>query len=126
MDDKMASLGLIALIVVLVTTVLWFYRAFRVAIPQNPTPFALGWGIGGGLGLLAFVITGGAAAGWATALGFLFLYLVMTGAQRAGDDMIRVGDAIPAFTATDAAGNTFDSNELAGNPALIKFFRGHW
>lgn len=122
----MVSLGPIALIIVLVTTVLWFRLAFRVAIPRNPLPFALGWGIGGGLGLLALIVAGGGAAATATALGFLFLYFVTTGAQRAGGDMVRVGDAIPAFTAIDADGNPFDSRELAGNPALIKFFRGHW
>tara|TARA_R110002096_G_scaffold34572_2_gene98600 strand:+ start:727 stop:1098 length:372 start_codon:yes stop_codon:yes gene_type:complete len=122
----MASPGLIALAIVLVTTIVWFRRAFRVAIPQNPGPFAVAWGIGGGLGLLSLSFAGGAAAAWAAGLGFLFLYFVMTGAQRAGADRIRVGDAIPAFTALDAAGNTFDSSELAGNPVLIKFFRGHW
>lgn len=126
MDDMQTSLGLLALIIVLVTTLLWFYRAFRVAIPRNPAPFAFGWGIGGGLGLLAFILAGGAAAAWAIGLGFLFLYLVSTGAQRAGEDMIRVGDTIPAFTATDAAGEPFDSSELTGKPVLIKFFRGHW
>lgn len=123
MGDMMASLGPVALTVVLVTTVLWFRRAFRVAIPRNPALFALGWSIGGGLGLLALVAGGGAAAAWATGLGFLLLYFVTTGAQRTGDNMIRVGDAIPAI---DADGNPFDSSELAGNPALIKFFRGHW
>ena len=119
----MASPGLIALAIVLVTTIVWFRRAFRVAIPQNPGPFAVAWGIGGGLGLLSLSFAGGAAAAWAAGLGFLFLYFVMTGAHA---DRIRVGDAIPAFTALDAAGNTFDSSELAGNPVLIKFFRGHW
>ncbi len=122
----MTSLGPIALAVVLVTTVLWFRRAFRVDIPRNPMPFALAWGAGGALGLLALVFAGGGAAAGATALGFLFLYFVTTGSQRTGDDMIRVGDAIPAFSAIDADGNAFDSRELAGNPLLIKFFRGHW
>lgn len=122
----MASLGLIALIIVLITTVRWFLRAVRVAIPQNPQPFALAWGIGGGLGLLSFMFGGGAAAAWATGLGGLFLYFVMTGAQRAGGDMIRVGDPVPGFTGIDAEGRQFNSSELAGNPALIKFFRGHW
>lgn len=122
----MASLGLIALLIVVVTTFVWFRRAFRVAIPQNPRPFALAWSIGGGLGLFSLFFAGGAAAAWAAGLGFLFLYFVMTGAQRVGGEMIRVGDTIPAFTGFDADGNAFDSSELAGNPALIKFFRGHW
>lgn len=122
----MASLGPIALIIVLVTTGLWFRRALQVAIPRNPAAFALGWGIGGGLGLFALIAAGGGAAAWATGLGCLFLYFVTTGAQRAGDNMVRVGDMIPAFTATDADGNPFDSRQLAGKPVLIKFFRGHW
>ena len=122
----MARLGLIALIIVLMTTVIWFWRTIRVDIPRNTTAFAFAWGLGGGLGLLSLVFGGGTAAVWATGLGFVFLYLVMTGAQRTGNDMIRVGDPIPDFSGIDAEGNEFNSAELAGNPALIKFFRGHW
>ena len=39
---------------------------------------------------------------------------------------IRIGDTIPAFSALDENGELFESKTLAGKPALIKFFRGHW
>jgi hypothetical protein len=72
------------------------------------------------------IFGGGSAAGWAAALGGLFFYLVMTGAQRADETHIGVGDKLPAFSAEDDSGALFDSAELAGQPALLKFFRGHW
>jgi len=123
----MASLGLIALVIVLVTTTHWFLRAFRVDIPDNSTPYAIAWGVGGALGLLSLVFGGGGgAAAWAMGLGFLFLYFVRTAVQRVGDEMISVGDTLPAFTATDDKGEVFDSAELKGTPVLLKFFRGHW
>jgi peroxiredoxin len=46
--------------------------------------------------------------------------------QQLGDDAIAVGSTIPSFTATDEHGKIFDSQSLAGQPVLIKFFRGHW
>ena len=48
------------------------------------------------------------------------------GKQKTGDGAIRVGATIPAFSALDEHNQTFESASLAGTPALIKFFRGHW
>ena len=56
----------------------------------------------------------------------LLLLTVMIGGQKVGDKAIQIGMTIPAFTAPDEQGRTFDSAALAGNPVLIKFFRGHW
>ena len=122
----MHTLGVIALVIVLVATVVWFRRAIRVAISPNRKPFAIAWGAGAALGALAWAGGGGAASVWATILGALFFYLVNTGAQRLGNRAVRVGDTLPAFTAVDDRGEPFDSAELAGTAVLIKFFRGHW
>ena len=121
-------MGLIALLVVLATTVRWFWRAFRVAIPKTtPYLFAVGWASGAMLGIFALIQHGGGvAAGWAAGLGLLFFYFVTTGAQKVGERMVVVGDQLPAFRATDDRGELFDSAELVGKPLLLKFFRGHW
>jgi peroxiredoxin len=55
-----------------------------------------------------------------------FLFSIAIGDQKLADDAIQVGATIPAFTATDEHGHTFDSQSLAGHPVLIKFFRAHW
>lgn len=119
--------GLAALLIVLAATGSWFWRAYKVDIPKEPLPYAAAWASGAALGLVSLLFfDGGTAAGLAAALGALFFYFVMTGAQRAGETQVRVGDQLPAFQAVDDTGTVFDSAELAGRPALLKFFRGHW
>ena len=39
---------------------------------------------------------------------------------------IQVGQVIPSFSAPDDRGEIFDSEQLRGQPVLIKFFRAHW
>jgi cytochrome oxidase Cu insertion factor (SCO1/SenC/PrrC family) len=96
MDD--AYLGLASLAVVGISSHLWIRALKRVAIPKNRAVFA----------------------------STFFLLTVAIGSQKVTDDAIEVGATIPSFTATDEHGQTFDSQSLAGHPALIKFFRGHW
>jgi len=123
----MPSSGFIALLIVLITTARWFWLAYKVDIPKQTKPFAIGWATGAALGLISVILfSGGAAAGWAIALGGLFFYFVTTGAQKVAEQHIAVGDKIPAFQALDDKGEMFDSAELAGHPLLLKFFRGHW
>ncbi len=123
----MLTLGLIALLVVLGTTVRWFWRMWRVNIPQTPYLFQALWGAGFVLGIVALQQgSGGSVAGWAVGVAGLLLFLSSTGAQKVTGEMIKVGDSLPAFTAPDDSGETFDSTSLAGSKVLLKFFRGHW
>lgn len=69
---------------------------------------------------------GGIAAGLALLVCVFFLLTFAISAQKLGSKAIKVGDQIPAFNATTAEGESFDSTSLAGTPVLLKFFRGHW
>jgi glycerol uptake facilitator-like aquaporin len=123
----MPSLGLVALLIVIGTAVRWFWRAWRVNVPSMPYFHAGLWATALVLGIVA--LNQGApdpVAPWAVGLALMFLYLVLTGAQKVDGPMVNVGDAIPAFTAPADSGETFDSASLAGSGVLLKFFRGHW
>ncbi len=125
--DILSLAGLIALIT---TTTVWFQRARNVNIPSNRSAFLAGWAAAGLLGLSGLLLQGGtlpgAVLGGLAIIGsafFLGLYLLR---KQGAKDSIAVGDNIPSFSAADDAGQTFDSADLTGTPALIKFFRGHW
>ncbi len=124
----MIDLGLLGLLIILVTTGTWFWRAWRVRIPTStPYPFIMLWALGLVLGIDALMGgTESSYATWAVGVGVSLLYLIFTGAQKVSDTMINVGDQIPAFTGTNDEGETFDSSSLSGSRVLIKFFRGHW
>ena len=123
----MQYLGIVALLMVVATMVRWFWRAWRVNVPKTPYLFQ-------GLSVVALVLgivplyqgTGDPFAPLAVGLAVLFLYLTSTGAQKVDGAMINVGDTLPAFTALNENGETFDSASLAGSGLLLKFFRGHW
>ena len=120
-------LGIIAFIVVLVTTARWFWLVFKVNVPERPTYYALAWTVGAVLGAVAVVAKSGTVyALIALALGAMLAFLSSTSAQRVGERPIAVGDRLPSFTAIDENGEIFDSQSLLGTPAIIKFFRGHW
>ena len=120
-------LGLFALVLILITATRWFWRAWRVNVPRNSNLFRALWATGLVLGAVAlYQSPQDTYAAWAVGLGLLLVYLVSTGAQKVSGEMINVGDALPAFTALDENGESFDSSSLAGKPVLLKFFRGHW
>jgi hypothetical protein len=128
MDD--AYLGLASLAVVGISSHLWIRALKRVAIPKNRGGFVAACVVAAGLGVTALAgepgWLGGIPAGMAVFASTFFLLTVAIGSQKVTDDAIEVGATIPSFTATDEHGQTFDSQSLAGHPALIKFFRGHW
>ena len=123
-------LSLTALGLFVVTSSVWLRRLSRVSIPDDRHAFLLGWGGAVLLGVAGVSSPGG---GWisgtlgafATLGGAAMLGLYAFGTQRA-PDAIAVGQRIPEFSAPDEHGNTFRSTSLAGDFALIKFFRGHW
>ena len=81
------------------------------------------------LGIAALV-----KAGWigriaavpAIVVGLFLPFTVSISEQILPPGAIAVGDTMPAFSAPDDRGETFDSDRLRGNPVLIKFFRAHW
>jgi tellurite resistance protein TehA-like permease len=123
----MLSLGIVALIVVLMTMASWFWRAYRVDIPKSPKAYMFILFGSLALGVAAVVQEPGvSAASWAIGLSAMMLYLLSTGAQKTSNTMVRVGTTIPAFISVDDSGDAFDSTSLTGSRLLIKFFRGHW
>jgi hypothetical protein len=123
-------IGFAALAVTATTTGLWFVAIRRVRIPENRSVFVAAWGLGAALGGVALMGVpgwlGGLAACVATIVSLFLLLTLAISPQRVGEDVMRVGGMMPAFSAIDADDQLFDSTQLAGNPALIKFFRGHW
>lgn len=107
----------------------WFGRMGRVRIPKNRAPFLVWMLAGGALGGFAIAEGGGwltiAPAALAIA-GASFVLLTVSISRQKVDSAIGVGDVLPPFQALDENGETFDSASLAGQPVLLKFFRGHW
>jgi predicted membrane-bound mannosyltransferase len=111
-------------------TIGWVHRLKRVAIPHNRLAFLALWSLAVLLGLTGLMTPGGSwVSGTVGALaalgGAVMLTLYALGKQRS-DRAIEVGHPIPAFSAPDEHGVTFQSTSLAGTLTLIKFFRGHW
>jgi hypothetical protein len=124
------ALGIGALLLTLGTGTLWVRALRRVALPKNRSGFLVVFLLAGALGALALALDpgwiGGVAAGFSIFVALFFALTVAIGKQKAGADAIGIGASLPAFTAIDEHGETFNSLSLAGNPVLIKFFRGHW
>ena len=124
------ALGFAALGTAVVVIALWFRAIQTVSIPENRIAFIVGWAAAVALGLAALGGDPGWLGGVPAVLAILpcafFLFSVTIGGQKVGDGAIAVGDAMPAFTAPDENGESFDSADLAGHPVLIKFFRAHW
>jgi len=123
-------LGLVALGIGVATTALWFRAALALRLPRNRSPFVVGWLAGAALGLASLFgdpgWVGGSAAVLAIAGGCFLSFTVAISRQRVGEDAIDVGDSLPDFSAPDEHGVVFQAASLAGQPVLIKFFRGHW
>ncbi len=123
-------LGLLALMVAIGCTRVWFYQAENVALPENRILFLAAWLSAVVLGIAAFV----KKAGWlgriaalpAIVIGLFLPFTVSISEQILPPEAIQVGEMIPSFSAPDDRGELFDSARLRGNPVLIKFFRAHW
>ncbi len=122
--------GLLALVLAVGCTRLWFYQAENVALPENRMLFLAAWLSAVALGIAAFV----KKAGWlgriaavpAIIIGLFLSFTVSISEQILPPNAIQVGEMIPSFSAPDDRGQVFDSARLRGNPVLIKFFRAHW
>ena len=123
--------GIPAFLIVATSVALWFRAIRRVAIPENRTAFIIAWIAGGALGVIALAISESGdlsriPAWFAATTAAILLFTVSISRQKIADNAIRVGDRIPAFTATDEHGELFDSRSFNGHLLLIKFFRAHW
>ena len=124
------KLALLAPVVAIGCTMLWFSEARAVDLPENRTVFVLGWLTAVALGIGAFV-KGTSWLGAIPALAGIFIgcllpFTVAISEQVLPSGAIAVGDTIPAFTSVDDRGQPFDSERLRGKPVLMKFFRAHW
>jgi len=123
-------LGLLALLLLVGSTSLWFRLARQVRLPRNRAGFVLAWSGAALLGVLA--LYGG--AGWLGAIpaavavlaGGMLSILTAVSAQQVAPDAISVGEVLRDFAATDENGVRFELSSLQGRPLLLKFFRGHW
>ena len=123
------GIGIAAPVLAIACAMLWINQARALDIPENRTLFVAVWLASAALGMAAWV-----KAGWirriaalpAIAVGLFLPLTVSISEQVLPPNAIRVGDAIPAFSAPDDRGEMFDSARLRGNPVLIKFFRAHW
>ena len=59
-------------------------------------------------------------------MGPLFFFLLSQRKTPVGKITVGVGDRLPAFAAVESTGEPFESQSLAGQHVLFKFFRGHW
>jgi peroxiredoxin len=61
--------------------------------------------------------------------GSIILYLYVfwySRLSRIGSERLAVGSKLPQFELKNSAGTLFNSSSLAGNPALLLFYRGSW
>ena len=123
-------LSILAFAIVVITGVRWFRLAYAVSLPENRTGFVASMLIGSGLAISSLFMGAGLAGGVLAALSILlgafFLFTVSISEQKGGSGELQPGSPLPAFSAPDHQGNTFDSSSLDGRPILLKFFRGHW
>lgn len=125
------KLGILALALAVATVALWFYLTRQVNLPDDRTFFVIAFLSAAALGVAAYVkgtsIPGGLPPALAILIGLFLPFTILVSPQTLDTTkVIRVGDTIPHFTATDGRGETFDSTSLQGQLVLIKFFRGHW
>jgi peroxiredoxin len=72
------------------------------------------------VGLLAPTL---ALAGWT---GFLLYAYWYSRLERKPSGKLEVGKQLPRFTLKDVDGNSMDSADLVGTPAILLFYRGNW
>lgn len=124
------ALAVAALLLTLGAGTFWVRALRRVALPANRSYFLGVFLLAGVLGVIALVQgpgwIGAVPAVFSILVALFFALTIAIGDQKVGADAIAIGASLPAFTAVDEHGETFNSVTLAGNPVLIKFFRGHW
>ncbi len=132
MDDTIVgtTLGLATLLLTATAIGLWIRAIRTVAIGSSRVWYIAAFVIAAGMSVTAFRYgshwTGDVAAGLSIFIALFFFLTAAIGPQKVDTGAIKVGSVLPAFSGNDEYSKRFDSNELAGKPVLIKFFRGHW
>ena len=123
-------LGMSALILTGVSLALWIRAVRNVSLPENRSGYLVPLVLAGVLGAVALSQSPGWLVGvpafFSIVIALFFSLTFAIGGQFVGPDAIAVGATLPKFTGIDEDGETFDSLNLAGNPVLIKVFRGLW
>lgn len=123
-------LGFASLALALLTAAVWFRQIEQVDIPENRIVFVLLFVGAVALAIGGFVVRtrwfGAIPAVLAIVFSGFFLLTMGISRQEVATTGIQVGQTIPAFTALDMNGESFDSASLQGKTVLMKFFRGHW
>jgi len=127
---------LIGFAVVFGSIVLYFRTIPRGTVPKKVGGFATKLGMGVALCAIGLYlgVTGDQAAGLLVyipaVLGILFgafiLWILTQRKTPLGEIKVAVGDKVLPFSAVTSQGKAFDSSELDGKRALLKFFRGGW
>lgn len=125
------KLGIAALGLALGSGVIWFYLAREVNLPDDRTGFVLVFLSAALLGIAAYVkgtsLIGALPPAVAIVIGLFLPFTIYISPQQVETGaVIKVGDHIPHFTASDDKGVQFDSRSLNDHLVLIKFFRAHW
>ena len=126
-----STLAVLAFAIAAITVALWAFLLRSVSIPKNRSAFVISCATAAGLGITAlFMGTGhwaaSTAAGTAIFIGLFFLLTVAIGDQKGGTGKFKLGQPLPAISAPDENNQLSDIATLAGQPILLKFFRGHW
>ncbi len=126
-----ATLAILAFVIVAIAVAVWAVLLLSVSIPKNRSVFVISCATAAGLGITALVMGTGhwaasVAAGIAIFIGLFFLLTVAIGDQKGGTGKFELGQPLPALSAPDENKQIFDIATLAGQPILLKFFRGHW
>ena len=124
------KLGLVGFALALGSALLWFYLVRQVNLPEDRTVFVVAFLAAVGLGIAAFFKgtswAGAVPAVLGIVIGLFLPFTIAISPQEASANVIKLGDTIPQFTASDDKGEIFDSRSLHGHLVLIKFFRAHW
>jgi hypothetical protein len=126
-----STLAILAFAIAAITVSLWAVLLRSVNIPKNRSAFVISFAIAASLGITALVMGTGhwaasTGAGIAIFIGLFFLFTVAIGDQKGGTGKFKLGQPLPALSAPDENKQLFDIATLAGQPILLKFFRGHW
>jgi hypothetical protein len=123
-------IGILSLVIVVVTFIVWFQLIKAVRIPRMRSPFVAAMLLGILLAIVAFVrgagLVGGIAASATILMGGIFIGIRMQSAQAKNEPAVVVAGPILNFTALDDQEEPFQLASLRGKPFLLKFFRGHW
>lgn len=123
-------ISILAFSIVVATGIVWFRRAFAVALPANRSRFVASMVLGLCLGIAALIlgagVTGGVLSTLAILLAGIFIFTFLISAQKGGSEHLQPGSALLSFNSIDHLGDIFSSDSLDGKAVLLKFFRGHW